>query len=109
MTEHESAGEMVDVAGIRVEVITTSGNMQEVELRIQLGYIEVWCRDHCCGAFDREEMRSWLADPGRPLSTGEVTLSLDPRSGGERIAISLDDVMAWTISTTELATVRKLV
>ena len=74
-----------------------------------MGHIEVWCRDHCCGAFDREEMRSWLADPGRPLSTGEVTLSLDPRSGGERIAISLDDVMAWTISTTELATVRKLV
>jgi hypothetical protein len=107
--ERPCLDEAADVTGIRVEVITTSGCAQAVELRIQLDLIEVWCRDHCCGAFDRQEMRSWLAAPGRPLTTGEVTLSLDPRSGGERVAISLDDVMAWTISPTELATVRKLV
>jgi hypothetical protein len=109
MTESASADEEVDVTGVRVEVITTSGCAQAVELRIQPDLIEVWCRDHCCGAFDRQKMRSWLADPGRPLTTGEVTLSQDPRSGGERIAISLDDVMAWTISPADLATVRRLV
>jgi hypothetical protein len=94
---------------IFVEVLTRSGRAEAVALLLRPSTVDIWFRGHCCGVFSRVEMRSWLAGAGRRLAAGEVTLSLDPRSDGERVVISLDDVIAWTISPAELAIVRERV
>jgi hypothetical protein len=95
-----------EATGIVVEVVTRSGYAEPVSLRLQPDTVEVWFRGSCCGVFDRAEMRSWLAGGRSRLSAEQVTWSLDPRSDGERVAISLDDVIAWTISPAELVLVR---
>ena len=108
--ENESLPEVThDPTSIVVEVVTTTGRTGSVVLRLGSDTVEVWFRERCCGVFDRQEMRSWLSGGRRLLSADEVTLSLDPRSGGERVAISLEDVIAWTISPIELTTVRERV
>jgi hypothetical protein len=61
--------------------------------------VEVWHHDHCSGVFDREELRSWLAHPFKPLVVDEVSFSLDRMVDNEGlVSLSLPDVMAWTRS-----------
>jgi len=87
-----------------VEVVTTSGRAAAVEFRIRMDTVEVWHHDHCSGVFDREELRSWLAHPFKPLVVDEVAFSLDRMvDHNGRVALSLPDVMAWTLSPLTLA------
>jgi hypothetical protein len=98
----EGSGD-ADVGSPRVwvEVVTTTTRSVAIEFRIQSGTIEVWYRNQCSAIFDRARMRAWLAHPVRWLAEGEVVFSVDPRSDGERIAVNLPDVLAWTLSPKE--------
>jgi hypothetical protein len=84
-----------------------------VEFRWGVRTIEVWYRQQRSAIFERKRMRAWLAHPARWLTEGEVTFSVDPRSDGERIAVTLPDVLTWTLSPkeqvqlTEMACVEK--
>jgi hypothetical protein len=96
-----------DASRCSVEVQTVSGRAGAAEFRCRLDFVEVWSREHCCGVLDRDVLREWLARPGRPLVADEVALSHDrmvDRLG--RVAISLPDVRAWTLSPLELANLR---
>ena len=93
-----------------MEVVTMSGRAAAITFRINGDVVEVWHRDECNGVFDREALRSWLATPEMPLVAGEVAFSLDrmvDRSG--RVAVSLPDVLAWTLSPEALAGMRQQV
>lgn len=98
--------EVTDPTRVRVEVVTVSKRAKEAEFRIRMDTVEVWYGDHCSAVFDRERLRIWLMSPRRWVAEGEVVLSVDPRSAGHRIAISLLDVEAWTLSPKELAALR---
>lgn len=90
-----------------MEVVTMSGRAAAVEFRINGEMVEVWHRDVCSGAFSRESLRSWLAAPGQPLVMDDVAFSVDrmvDRSG--RVAVSLPDVLAWTLAPEALAGLR---
>ena len=98
-----------DAPRIFVEVLTSSGRPDSVTLRLGPDTVEVWFQARCCGVFNRVAVRSWLAGDRQRLSAGEVVFTLDPRSDGERVVISLEDVIAWTISPNELAAIREQV
>ena len=91
-----------------MEVVTISGRAATVEFRINDDVVEVWHRDRCSGAFRRDSLRTWLAAPEKPLVVGDVAFSLDrmvDRSG--RVAVSLPDVMAWTLAPDALLGLRQ--
>jgi hypothetical protein len=93
-----------------MEVVTMSGRAAAVEFRINGELVEIWHREQCSGAFGRESLRRWLAEPGEPLVRDDVAFSLDrmvDRSG--RVAVSLPDVMAWTLAPDALAGLRQRV
>jgi hypothetical protein len=91
-----------------LEVVTTSGSAAVVEFRILLDTVEVHHAGHCCGALDRDFLRNWLAEPGRPLVVDEVAFSLDRMVDQQgRVALSLPDVMVWTLSPVVLAELQK--
>lgn len=98
--------EIVDPTRVRVEVLTVSKRAAQAEFRVRLDTAEVWYREHLVAVFDREKLRAWLQSPWRWVAEGEVVLSVDPRSAGDRIAIGLQDVAAWTLSPKELAALR---
>lgn len=100
------APQVVDPTRVRVEVITVSNRAAEAEFRVRLDTVEVWYGEHCSAVFDRDRLRAWLQSPWRWVAEGEVVLSVDPRSAGDRIAITLMDVAAWTLSPKELAALR---
>ena len=93
-----------------MEVVTMSGRAAAVEFRISSDTVEIWQRDEFRAAFDREELRDWLATPGEPLVVDDVEFSLDrmvDRSG--RVAVSLPDLLAWTMAPDALAGLRQRV
>jgi hypothetical protein len=93
-----------------MEVVTVSGRAAAVEFRISDDLVAVWHRDECIGAFDRASLRTWLAAPEKPLVVGNVAFSLDrmvDRSG--RVAVSLPDVLAWTLAPEALVGLRQRV
>jgi hypothetical protein len=93
-----------------MEVVTKSGRAAAIEFRINSDAVEVWHRAECHAIFDRNELRTWLGTPEKPLIADEVTFSLDrmvDRSG--RVAVSLPDVVAWTLAPEALATLRQCV
>ena len=104
--EYTPAGAVPDPTRVRVEVVTTSNRAASAEFRFRLDTVEVWFAERLHAVFDRERLRSWLAHPAGWIAEGEVTLSVDPRSRGERIAIDLPDVLTWTLSPKELAALR---
>jgi hypothetical protein len=87
-------------------VLTRSGPEVDVEIRIGAEAVEVWRKGFCIAIFDRGRLRSWLADPSLPIGMGEVTFTLDRYVDLDgRIAISMPDVMEWTLThetTTQL-------
>ena len=112
----ELEDEAIDRTRALVGVVTASKCLASVEFRIRLDTVEVWYREHCCAVFEREKLRLWLASPWRWLSEDEVVFSVDPRSQGDRIAISLVDgdgwamnVEAWTLSVKDFRTLRERV
>jgi len=95
---------------LRVEVVTTSGRPAEVEFRVRSGAVEVWHWNQRCAVFDRWKLGRWLARPSDPLVDDRAALSVDrmvDRNG--RIAVSLPDVLAWTLAPTQLAVLKNLV
>src|SRR5690349_16157000 len=83
-----------------IEVVPADGRAAAVKLWIKLDTVEVWHRDHCSGVFVRDELRAWLANPqhGPALVVDEVAFSLDRMvDAAGRVAISLPDVLVWTI------------
>ena len=95
---------VVDPTRVRVEVVTVAKRAAQAEFRFRLD--TVWYLEHCSAVFDRAALRVWLQSPWRWVAEGEVVLSVDPRSAGDRIGISLPDVEAWTLSPKDLAALR---
>jgi hypothetical protein len=95
---------------LRVGVVTMSGRPAEVEFRVHSGAVEVWHWNQRCAVFDRWKLGRWLAGPGTPLVCDRAALSVDrmvDRNG--RIALSLPDVMAWTLAPKQLTDLKNLV
>ena len=91
-----------------LEVVTLTGRAAAVELRLYPDLVEIWHHELPAAVFDRAVLRHWLAEPGPDLVTDRVTLSLDRLVDVRgRVAISLPDVQAWTLSPTELQTLRR--
>jgi hypothetical protein len=95
---------------VLIEVVTTSGQKVTVEFRIRSDTVEVWHHRQRIGVFRRETLRGWLAEPWRPLVVGEVVFSLDRMVDCRgRVALSLPDVMAWTLAPNALdALIRRI-
>jgi hypothetical protein len=104
--EHETA---VDPTRIRVEVVTASNRAAGVEFRVRPEMVEAWFEQRLRAVFDRERLRAWLKAPSGRLIADDVVFSVDPRSRGDRIAIGLTEVLAWTLSPKELRQLRELV
>ena len=89
---------------LRVQVVTMSGRATAVEFRVRFDAVEVWHWDRRCAVFDRWKLGQWLALPGAPLVADKAALSVDRMVDREgRIALSLPDVLAWTLAPSELA------
>jgi hypothetical protein len=87
---------------VTVEVVACDGRAACLEFRFRLETVEIWRLAHCCAVLDRDVLRVWLAAPGAPLVGDEVTLSLDRYVDVRgRVALTLPDVWAWTLSPTE--------
>jgi hypothetical protein len=94
---------------LRVDVVTTSGRPAEVEFRVGSDAVEVWHWNQRCAVFDRWKLGRWLARPSTPLVADRASLSLDrmvDRNG--RVALSLPDVLAWTLAPAQLADLKNL-
>jgi len=106
-SSHQVAAEILDPTRIWIEVVTLSGRAASVEFRFLKNTVEVWHAERRSGVFDRTELRIWLAEPFSALTVDEVSLTLDlavDRLG--RVAITLPDVRAWTLSPVELDNLR---
>ena len=91
-----------------LEVVTTSGRAARVRLRLRADVVEVWHCRRCTGIFDRARLRRWMAAPGAPLVVDDVMFSLDRMVDREgRVAITVPDVVLWTLSPGALADLRK--
>jgi hypothetical protein len=99
-----------------VEVQSASGWSARIEFRVRPETVEVWRHSpggaaYLSGIFRRVTLRIWLANPTVvPLIKDEVILSLD-RSVDDvgRVALSLADVSAWTLTLESLGELRFLV
>jgi hypothetical protein len=92
----------------RMEVVTSSGRAAMVEFLVQSDVVAVLHHDRCGGVFDRTALRAWLGAPGPPLAMDEVTFSVDRMVDQDgRVALTLPDVVKWTLSPTALAELRK--
>jgi hypothetical protein len=100
---------VVDPTRVQVHVVTTSNCLSVVEFRVRLDMVEAWFGHDLRAVFDRERLRAWLVAPAGRLADGDVVFNADPRSRGERIAIGLSEVLAWTLSPKELHQLRELV
>ena len=95
--------------GLTLEVVTRSGRAAAVEFRLRPGTVEIWHHRARVGALDRDVLRTWLGDPVTPFTDADVTFSLDRKAGRPgRVAITLPDVLAWTLSPREQHTLRRL-
>ncbi|HSU36824.1 MAG TPA: hypothetical protein VLJ88_14285 [Propionibacteriaceae bacterium] len=80
-----------------------------MEFRVRSEMVEAWFGHRLRAVFDRERLRAWLQVPSGRLIAEDVVFSVDPRSRGDRIAIGLTEVLAWTLSPKELRQLRELV
>jgi hypothetical protein len=96
-----------------MEVVTRSGRAAAVEFRIRPDTgttVEVWHHGGLRAVLDRAVLRDWLAEPGPPLVVNDVVLSLDRMVDSDgRVALSLPDVVVWTLAPTVLAGLRNVV
>jgi hypothetical protein len=80
-------------------VLTRSGPQIDIEVLIRNETVEIWRQGACKAIFDRGHLRAWMADPVDPIGMGDVTFTLDRYVDLEgRVAITMPDVMAWTLS-----------
>lgn len=93
---------------LHVEVVTASGRAAAVEFRVRRDWVELWHWEHCCAVLDREALHTWLARPGAALVVDEAAFTLDRMVEEQgRVALSLPDVLVWTLSDAELAALRR--
>jgi hypothetical protein len=108
---HTPRDPRVDPDAFVLEVVTTGGQTALVRFRILRDVVEIWHHDRRSGVFDREILRGWLSnqDPNRlALIVDEVALSIDRMVDATgRVAISLPDVMVWTIEPHALQRLRQ--
>jgi hypothetical protein len=97
-----------DPTRVRVEVVTNSDCPAFIEFRVRLDTVEAWFWERLAAIFDREQMRTWLAEASGWLMDGEVEFAVDPRPSGDRITVALPDVPVWTLSPQELRALRDL-
>ena len=87
-----------------IEVVTHSGAAADVEFWVGIHTVEVWHHGLQSAIFDRQHLSDWLADPGERLRVNAVELTVDGSVDTRgRVAISLPDVTAWTLSPTSLS------
>ena len=99
-----------DIKDVTIHQTDDEGRPAEVEFRVRSGAVEVWHWNQRCAVFDRWKLGRWLARPSAPLVDDRAALSVDrmvDRNG--RIAVSLPDVLAWTLAPTQLAVLKNLV
>jgi hypothetical protein len=97
------------LGGLTLEVVTQTGRAAAVELRLQSATVEIWHHRTLVAALDRDVFRKWLGDPATPFAGDQVTFSLDRMVDLHgRVAITLPDVLAWTLSPSEQHTLRRL-
>lgn len=99
-----------------MEVVTNSGRAAAVEFRIRRNFaetgdvVEVWHHGHLSAVLSRTVLRDWLAEPGSPLVVEEVAFSLDRMVDSHgRVALSLPDVVVWTLAPSVLAGLRNVI
>jgi hypothetical protein len=93
-----------------VEVVTGSGSAAMVDFVIRLNAVEVWFQERRRAVLSRRVLRSWLAEPQMPLVVDEVAFSLDRMVDFQgRVALSLPDVLVWTLAPEALAGLRRRV
>jgi hypothetical protein len=92
-----------------LELVTTSGRAAVVKFKIWLNYVEIcYADEHCCGVLNRDTLGAWLAQPGKPLVVDEVAFSLDRMVDQHgRVALSLPDVLVWTLAPVVLAELQR--
>jgi hypothetical protein len=88
---------------VPVELLTASGCNVRIEFRIRRDTVELWHHEHLAAAFDRAVLSAWLHDPADDLVVDEARLHVDWQVDVfGRVAVTLSDVDAWTISPAEL-------
>jgi hypothetical protein len=60
---------------LTLAVVGVSGEAGEIELKFRRDSLEIWHREHCCAALDRDRLREWLARPTGVLMVDEVRLT----------------------------------
>jgi hypothetical protein len=107
----DSRADQYEIQGRFVmEVVTRSGRAAAVEFLIRAETVDVLHHQRLSAVLDRRQLRAWLATPGRPLVVGEVAFSLDrmvDRDG--RVALTLPDVLVWTLAPNVLKGLQQMI
>jgi hypothetical protein len=90
-----------------VAVVTENGSPAIVDFRMRADTVEIWFKGRCRGVLNRHVLRCWLAEPQTPLVVDEVAFSLDRMvQAGGRVALSLPDLLVWSLAPEALAGLR---
>jgi hypothetical protein len=90
-----------------VEVVSGSGSPATVDFWMRADQVEIWFKGQCRAVLNRHVLRCWLAEPQTPLVVGEVAFSLDRIiDAAGRVALSLPDLLVWTLAPEALAALR---
>jgi hypothetical protein len=90
-----------------VEVVTGGGSPATVDFRMRADTVEIWFQDQCRAVLNRHVLRCWLAAPQTPLVVDEVAFSLDRMvDSSGRVALSLPDLLVWSLAPEALAGLR---
>ncbi len=91
-----------------VGVTTGSGMAAMVDFLIHDQAVEVWFQERRRAVLNRWVLRGWLADPHMPLVVDEVAFSLDTMVDSQgRVALSLPDLLVWTLTPDTLDALRR--
>jgi hypothetical protein len=61
------------MVGLVLGLLDIAGTMVRIDVRLQSDTIELWCRTHLLGAFDRDHLLKWLDDPIDQISNRNVS------------------------------------
>lgn len=73
---------------------------------MRLDVVEIWHRDRCSAAFDRDLLRDWLSERAVALVVDDVIWT--PTGGGE-LALVIGDVGWWALPARFAADLRSVV
>lgn len=91
------------IRAVPVEVLTTGGRATRVEFHVSPATVSLWRDRACVARVDTWQVRQWLASPTGTLHAGDLALDVDGSLDRERprVAVSLPDVKAWSLSPAE--------